>query len=484
VTGRRADVGTAGGQEGDKGGHLDGRTVIALGAMALGILVVANDFTALSVAVVDIERDLDTTLNRAQWVINAYTVVFGMLIVTGGRLADLFGRRRMFLTGAATFGTFSLLGGLAPSIELLITARALMGIGGALMWPSVLGMVYGILPKDKAGLAGGLIIGVAGFGNAMGPLLAGTLIELLSWRWVFFVNVPVALVAIASIRRLVPENRAGTEVGIDYRGIALLSSAVILLLVGLDVGTVEGFTSPAVLAMLALGLLLLAAFVPVERHVGAAALVPRRVMASRQFAASFASVVMMAAILFGALVYVPQITEKELGWSALQAGAGLLPQMLVFAVVSFVAGRLYNRIGARVAVGAGAACMTFGMFWLALAVGPRYGPLVPGLVLIGIGIGLYFSAITTAAVTAVDDEDDSLAGGIIYMGNIAGGSLGIGLNTAIVLSASSLTEGARNAFLVDAALGVVGTIVAVALIRGEASKPFHPLHRLHHRAHG
>ncbi len=464
-------------------GRLDFRTLVALGAMALGILVVANDFTALSVAVVDIERALDTTLNRAQWVINAYTVVFGVLIVTGGRLADLFGRRRMFLTGATIFGTFSLLGGFAPTIGLLIAARALMGVGGALMWPSVLGMVYGILPKDKAGLAGGLVIGVAGFGNALGPLLAGTLIELATWRWIFFVNVPVAVIAIVAIRRLVPEGREGAAPGIDYRGIALLSAAIILLLVGLDVGTVAGFDDPAVLTMLALGLLLLVAFVPVERRVGPSALVPRRVMASRQFAASFVSVLMMAATLFGALIYVPQFTEKELGWTALEAGAGLLPQMLVFAVVSFIAGRLYNRIGARVAVGTGAGCMTLGMAWLAFAVGSSYGPLVPGLVLIGVGIGLFFSSVTTAAVTAVSDEDSSLAGGIIYMGNIAGGSLAIGLNTAIVLAAPTLTEGTRNAFLLDAALGLVGTVVAAKLIRSERSGQYHPLHRRHHRAH-
>src|SRR5688572_33077895 len=133
----------------DAGSRLDTATGVSLAAMALGIFVIANDFTALSVAVVPIENDLDSTLNRAQWVINAYTVVFGVLIVTGGRLADLYGRRRVFMIGAAIFAVFSLLGGLAPNIETLIVARALMGIGGALMWPSLLGMTYGVLPEDK-----------------------------------------------------------------------------------------------------------------------------------------------------------------------------------------------------------------------------------------------------------------------------------------------------------------------------------------------
>src|SRR5215204_5572644 len=185
----------------DVGSRLDTATMVSLAAMALGIFVIANDFTALSVAVVPIENDLDTTLSRAQWVINAYTVVFGVLIVTGGRLADLYGRRRMFILGSAIFGAFSLLGGLAPNIELLIAARAVMGIGGALMWPAVIGLVYAILPEAKAGLAGGLVIGVAGLGNAVGPLIAGVLTDSFSWRWVFFVNVPAALIAIYVTRR-------------------------------------------------------------------------------------------------------------------------------------------------------------------------------------------------------------------------------------------------------------------------------------------
>jgi len=138
--------------------------------MALGVFVIANDFTALSVAIPVIEQDLDTTLSKAQWVINGYALVFGVLIVTGGRLAELLGRKRMFLLGATIFAVFSLLCGLAPNVATLIGARGLMGVGGALMWPAVLGMTYTILPEEKAGLAGGLILGVAGLGDAVGPL--------------------------------------------------------------------------------------------------------------------------------------------------------------------------------------------------------------------------------------------------------------------------------------------------------------------------
>jgi EmrB/QacA subfamily drug resistance transporter len=467
----------------DAGSRLDTATLVSLAAMTLGIFIIANDFTALSVAVVPIESELDTSLNRAQWVINAYTVVFGVMIVTGGRLADLYGRRRVFMIGAAIFATFSLLGGLAPNIETLIAARALMGIGGALVWPSVLGMTYAILPSDKASLAGGLVIGVAGLGNATGPLIAGFLTDTFSWRWVFFVNVPIALLAMIIIRRNVAESAAGRRVGVDYQGIAILSVAVILVLVGLDHGTAVGFTDPVVVVMMAVGILLLVAFAVIEARKGDDALVPRRVTKSRQFTSAVLSVTLMSATFFGILVYIPQLLQKELGWSALEAGAGLLPMMLIFAGTSFLAGPLYNRIGARLVTGAGGICLTAAALGLALAITSDYPLLIPGLVLAGIGVGLYYSAITTVAVTAVSAEDNSLAGGIAYMGNVAGGSIGLGLNTAIVLSASSLEEGIRIAFFVDAALALVATAVVLTSIHGEGTTYHRHLH-LHHRAHG
>jgi EmrB/QacA subfamily drug resistance transporter len=464
---------------------LDRSTVVALVAMALGVFVIANDFTALSVAVAPIEEDLDTTLNRAQWVINAYTVVFGVLIVTGGRVADLVGRRRTFLIGATIFAGFSALGALAPTIDLLIAARAGMGIGGAMVWPAVLGMIYALLPEERAGLAGGLIIAVAGLGNAMGPLIAGALTDALSWRWIFVVNVPVAAVAMFATWRNVAESEPGEQVGFDWRGVATLSLAVIALLVGLDVGSEDGFGEPVVIGCLLAGLVLFLAFVRGERRTGSSALVPRRVTASRRFTGALLSVVLLSAIYFGVLLYVPQFTQRELGWSALAAGAGLLPLMLVFAVTSWFAGTWYDRLGARLLVGGGAACLTVGVGWLGIAVatGSGYAVLVPGLVVAGVGVGAFYSAITTAAVTALDASDASLAGGIIYMGNVAGGSLGLGLNTAIVLSAASLVDGIRAAFLVDAAMGAVGTVVAVVLVGGATGR-FHPLHRRHTRAHG
>jgi EmrB/QacA subfamily drug resistance transporter len=465
--------------------RLDRATVLALVAMALGVFVIANDFTALSVAIPEIESDLETNLNRAQWVINGYAVVFGVLIVTGGRLADQFGRRRVFMSGASVFALFSLLGGLAPDIELLIACRAAMGVGGAMMWPAVLGMTYAILPEARASLAGSLIIGVAGLGNAVGPLIGGALTEGLSWRWVFFLNVPIAAFAMYVTARNVPEDTgAGAEAGIDYQGIATLSAGVVAILVGLDQGTADGYGSPAIVALLVVGVLLLGAFVRVERRQGANALVPPDVMRRQQFVVACAVVLLMSAIFFAALLYLPQFMEKELGFSAVEAGAGLLPVMVVFAVMSFASGKLYDKLGARTVVSAGAAFLGVGIFLLSfLEAGWDYVELIPGMVVLGAGIGLFYSSITTAAVTSLDPSRSSLAGGIVYMCQVAGGALGLGINTALVLSQSELPDGIRLAFRVDAALAAVGLVVALAYI-GRTEPLTHRHHlRGHHRAH-
>lgn len=464
-------------------------TIMALVAMAVGVFLVANDFTALSVAIPNIESDFDTTLNRAQWVINGYTVVFGVLIVTGGRLADLFGRKRAFLIGATVFAAFSLLAGFSPNIWVLIGSRALMGVGGALMWPAILGMTYAILPDSKAGLAGGLIIGVAGIGNATGPLIGGLLTDALSWRWVFFLNVPITILAMAITARNVPETMSDVaERKVDYLGVATLSGAVIATLVALDQGTEVGFTDPGILLLFGVGIALLVVFGFVERGAGSTALVPPVVLRNRQFMTACLTILLLSAIFFAAVVYLPQYMQKVLDYSALEAGAGLLPLMVVFAATSFVAGALYDRLGPKVVTSVGAGCLSVGMFALsflddASADGSGYAILLPGMLIVGAGIGLFYSSITTAGITALDASLSSLAGGIMYMCQIAGGSIGLGLNTAIVLSYQSFAEGISTAFLVDAALAAAGFLIALVYI-GSDEPLTHRLHlRGHHRAH-
>src|SRR3954470_18097831 len=262
--------------------------------MAISVLVVANDFTAMSVALTTIERDLNADLSRVQWVINGYALVFGVLIVTGGRLADMFGRRRAFVAGAAIFALFSVIGGAAQDTTWLIACRVLMGMGGALMWPAILGMTYAVLPESKAGLAGGLILGAAGLGNAIGPLLGGVLTDELSWRWIFFVNLPIAAFGILATLYAIKADTPGERQRIDYRGIATLSVGLVALLIALDQSSDWGWSDPVVLGLAALCGVMLVAFALVESRVGARALVPRDVMGNRLFAGACLTVLLMS----------------------------------------------------------------------------------------------------------------------------------------------------------------------------------------------
>jgi EmrB/QacA subfamily drug resistance transporter len=459
---------------------------LGLIAMSVAVLVIANDFTALSVAIPSIEAEFRVDLTTAQWVINGYAMVFGVLIVTGGRLADMFGRRSAFFLGAVIFALFSLIGGFAPDIGVLLAARFLMGVGGALMWPAILGMTYALLPPSRAGLAGGIILGAAGFGNAIGPLIGGGLTDSIGWRWIFFLNLPIAAFAMLVTFKVVGNDHPDrTGQRIDYAGVVALSVGILALLLALDDGTDLGWTNPYILGLFALGAVAMVAFAIIERHAGSRALVPADVLGNRQFAAACLSTLTISAIFFSALLYLPQFMAKQLGFSAVGAGAGLLPMMGVFALTSFIAGPLYSRLGPKLIIAAGAACLALGMFLLSrMTAQTTFDDLVPGMAVLGVGVGLFYSSVTTAAITAIDKSKSSLAGAIIYMAQIAGGSIGLGLNTALVVTAASLTDGIDIAFKLDAALAVVGLVVVVLFIGGKVDPERLRGIMHHHRAHG
>ena len=470
---------------------LDRSTILALAAMALAVLIVANDFTAFSVALPAMEKDLDSDLSTIQWVVNAYGLVFGVMIVTGGRLADMFGRRNIFFAGAGIFAGFSLLGGVGQSDIWVIACRALMGIGGAMMWPAILGMTYDVLPESKAGLAGGLILGAAGFRQrhraadrrrAGAGELALDLLPQHSDR---------RDRRAATLRAIKPDTPAADRAKIDYPGIATLSVGLVLIMIGLDQSSAWGIDDPRVLALMIVGALLVVSFVFVERRAGEAALVPGSVIGNPNFRAACLSVLLMSAVFFAALLFLPQFMTKALGYDTLKAGAGLLPMMVTFAAVSFMAGPLYGRLGAKAVVSGGAAFITVGIFMLSrIESGDEYSTLIVGMIVLGAGIGFFYSSVTTSAVTALDPSQASLAGGIVYMFQVAGGVVGLAVNTAIVTSDSGgsiaeFVEGISNAFTIDAILALLGLLVAIVFVGGRMSAEQVRAHRPHlHRAHG
>jgi len=457
-------------------------TRLALIAMGIAVFVIANDFSAINVAIPQIEEDFKTDVSTAQWVVNAYALTFGVLIVTGGRLADMFGRRRIFFIGSAMFAFFSVLGGAAQTEAELIAMRVLMGIGGALMWPAILGMTYAELPEEKAGLAGGIILGAAGIGNAAGPLIGGTLTDVLSWRWIFFLNLPVSLFAIFVTWKEIHQPRPEVEDRtIDYAGIVTISVGLVSLLVAFDQVTDWGWGDPRIIGLVVLSAVLLATFAGVERRAGEHALVPPDVMRDRDFSLACTAVLLMSAVFFASLLYLPQLMIKVLDYSAIEAGAGMLPMLATFAVVSFVAGHLYERFGSKPLLMLGSGCMAVGPALIALLVSydagvsdANYWAIVPGMTILGLGVGLFYPTVTTVGVTAVAEARRSLAGAIIYMFQIAGGSVGLGLTTAIFIEAgkgadtpdATFIDGLHAAFAVDAGIAAGGFLIATFLIGG------------------
>src|SRR5260221_1820456 len=436
--------------------------------MSMSVLVIANDFSAVNIAIPTMEKGLSTNVHAIQWVVNAYALTFGVMIVTGGRLADMFGRRRAFFLGTAIFASMSALGGAAQTETWLIATRVVMGIGGALMWPAILGMPLELLPSDKAGLAGGIILGAAGLGNAIGPLISGVLTDTLSWRWIFFLNVPIALFAVVVTYYLVQvkEPETGAQ-KIDYPGIATLSIGLVSLLIGLDQVDDWGWGDPRVIGMFVLAAVLIASFVSIERRAGLSALVPRRVVENESFRASCVAITLMSATFFAALLYLPQFMQKHLGYSPLEAGVGVLPFLATFALVSFIAGPLYNRVGAKPLAVVGAGCIAVAPFLFSqVTEGSAYGALVPGMFVLGIGIGSFYPTATTAGGTSVAESTSGLPRGILYMCQIAGGAIGLGLTTTVFSAQGSFVDGIQAAFRLDAGLSLLGFLIALFFIRG------------------
>jgi MFS family permease len=299
-------------------------------------------------------------------------------------------------------------------------------------------------------------------------LLGGTLTDGLSWRWIFYLNLPIAGFAVFATWRVVAKDGPNSaKQSIDYAGVTALSVGLLALLLALDEGASRGWLDPLIVGLFIASVVALLLFVSIERRASADALIPGDIFTNRAFVAACLTTLLMSAIFFAALLYLPQFMTKQLSYSAIGSGAGLLPMMGTYAITSFIAGPLYERVGAKIVVSAGAALLAAGMYLLSrIDGGSGYNDMILGMVVLGVGVGLFYSSITTAAVTALGDARASLAGGLVYMCQIAGGSIGLGLNTAIAITAPSLVDGIGRAFFVDAILAVCGLAVAIFFVGG------------------
>ena len=427
-----------------------------LGAMCFALFMIMLDNTVVNVALPSIERDLGATVSSLEWTVNGYTLAFAVLLATGGRLGDIFGRRLAFLIGVVLFSASSATAGLAPDTTSLVVSRVVQGIGGALMMPATLSIVTNAFAPSERGKAIGTWAGVSALALAIGPVLGGFLTEDVSWRAIFFINIPVGVGAVLASLFAVRESRdhtVGREV--DYAGVATLTPALTALVLALIEGNSWGWGSTSIVALLATSAVMLAAFVLVELRVSAP-MVEFRLFASRNFVGANLIALIVSFAMFAQFFFLALYMQNILGYSPLQAGLRFLPATLMIVAVAPIAGRLTDRIGARIPIATGLSLVTAAMLWLTqVDASTSYGDLLPSFVLMGIGMALTMSPMSTAAMNAVTEAKAGIASGILSMNRMVGATLGVAVIGAVfqaaarsrlneLLAGAGLTAGQRS----------------------------------------
>ncbi|WP_445358071.1 MFS transporter [Microbulbifer sp. ANSA005] len=429
----------------------------------LTVFLIASDFTAFSPALPAIAKTFSIRLSFVHWVVNAYALAYGVIIVTGGRLADIYGRGNTFLIGIVIFCLSSLLGGLSREIEVLLVARALMGLGGALAWSALLGMAYTLLPSDRAGFVGGFVLAALGVATACGPVVGGILSDFFNWRWILFINIPIAaLVVSLYVLKYPAEEHKKIEDHIDYLGILTLSLSLFLFLLALDFIVEPSVSRFLVFCLLVISVIAAMSFILVEKRMAEDALIPASLVINRVFMVSGISVFFVAIAFFAILVYIPLLFISVHHYSAFQAGLALLPAMVSSGVFAFVSGAIHERLGPKLLLCSGALAMSLGLFMLSVHGNHIvYLVFVPGMLLIGIGLGIFSPAAVTAAITSVEASKSSLSGAVVYMFRFLGGAVGLGINSAILASAPDIATGVNRALLVDGFIVLIGFLIAI-----------------------
>jgi EmrB/QacA subfamily drug resistance transporter len=423
---------------------MDRSTKIIIATLSVPAFMIGTDFTGALMLVIPIEHEFSSDITTTQWVLNVYALTVAMALVAGGRLGDMFGRRRVLLIGLVIFFASALVCTFAPTIAWLIGARAVQGVGAALVWPCVLAIVMTSVEEEERGTVMALTIGAVSVGNVVAPFFAGIVAGLGEWRLFFFVNVVLAgLSTVLVWRFLAKDTIERRDERVDYGGMIVLSLAIFALLYGLDVGADWGWSSTRVIALFLLSVALIVAFPLVEKRL-AQPMVPPPMMRNRPFLRALAANGLVSPAIFLLFLYMPQYLHEVLDWSVLWAAMGTLPLLVSLCIFNLTAGRFYTSIGPRWLLTAGHALTVVGAIWITI-LSPSWGYLgvVPPMVLIGVGCGLIFGPAGTAAVNAADPSRAGLAGGLSFMFHLGLGAIGVGGATALMFAASqrSFAEG-------------------------------------------
>jgi EmrB/QacA subfamily drug resistance transporter len=457
---------------------------IALYVLCVGMLMIILDATIVNVALPSIQSDLGFSQNSLAWVVNAYLIAFGGLLLLAGRIGDLLGRRRVFMSGLALFVGASLLCGLAESQGVLIGARFVQGIGGALTSAVILGMIVTMFPEPREqAKAIGVYSFVASAGASIGLLAGGVLTDVLNWHWIFFVNLPIGIATAILATRLVESDEGiGLGEGADVLGALLITSGLMLGVYTILEVADYGWGSAHTLGFGAGALALLAAFVARESRTPNP-LIPLRIFRSRNVSGANLVQVLMVAGMFGMFFLGALYMQRVLGYTPLQVGLAFLPVALLIGTLSLgFSARLNMRFGARATLVPGLALLVPGLLLFAQApVDADYVPdLLPTMILLGVGAGLAFPSMTTLAMSGATRSDSGLASGLVNTSLQVGGALGLAVLATLATTrtdnlladggatASALTSGYHLAFVIGAGLVVAAIGLALTVLRSEA----------------
>jgi EmrB/QacA subfamily drug resistance transporter len=448
-----------------------------LGAVAFGLFMIMLDNTIVNVALPAIQSDLDIGISELEWVFNGYALTFGVLMLTGGKLADLLGRRRIFIVGLVIFTAASLACGLASSAGLLIGARVVQGVGSALMNPATLSIITATFPPRQRGMAIGIWAGVSAMALAIGPLVGGLITEHISWNWIFFINVPIGVLAIVVTRLVVAESRdTSAEQRLDLPG--LLSSAIGLfaLTYGLIEANTYGWTSGRILGLFAVALVGLTVFVVLELR-QRAPMLDLSLFKNGTFAGANAVMMLVGLAMFGVFFFISLFMQNILGYSAIQAGASFLPMTVLIILIAPAAGKFSDRVGSRWLMGGGMILLSVSLFLFSrLDAASDFWNILPGLIVGGFGMGLVMTPTTAAAMGSVPVDKAGVGSAVLNSMRQVGGSLGIAVIGAIIAfqvsalpgtpqAAAEFVTGFQHALLVASLIALSGAFLAVATVR-------------------
>ena len=427
------------------------------------------DNLVVTTALPSIRRDLGGALDDLEWTVSAYTLTFAVLLMFGAALGDRFGRRRLFLAGLAVFTGASAAAAMAPGIDSLIAARAVQGVGAAIMMPLTLTLLTAAVPEARRGMAYGIWGAVNGLAVASGPLIGGSLTEHVSWHWIFWLNVPLGI-ALLPLARLRLAESHGTGAPLDVPGTLLASGGLFGIVYGLVRGPADGWTSPLVLTGLFAGAALLAGFV-VHGSRAKNPMLPMRLFRSRAFSGINAASLLMFLGMFGSIFLLSQYMQGVLGYSPTEAGLRMLPWTGMPMLVAPIAGILSDRIGGRPVVAAGLFLQAAGLAYLASVVtaDASYGAQLPGLIVSGIGMALYFAPAANLVMSAVRPQEQGIASGANNALREVGGALGVAVMSSIFAaqggyeSAQNFVDGLRPALVTGAAVVALAGIAALLI---------------------